>query len=157
MNGAFLILDTSLLVLFVVGSTRRDLVGRHKRLKAFSADDFDLLRRVVAAASRVLVTPNTLTETSNLISQIEEPARGQIRETFRRVVLASDEEYLPSRNAVAVSEFVRLGLTDAGLLEIVQGARSLLTTDFDLYQAVLRRGAVAYNFNHLREQSNTAV
>ncbi len=157
MNGAALVIDTSLLVLFVVGSTRRELIERHKRLRAFSPDDFELLRRLVAAATQVLVTPNTLTEASNLIGQIDEPARSQIRETFRRVVLASEEEYLSSRSAVAAPEFIRLGLTDATLLEVVHGTRSLLTTDFDLYQAVLRRGAVAVNFNHLREEQSTAV
>lgn len=152
MNGAVLVLDTSLLVLLIVGSTRRDLIGRHKRLRAFTVEDFDLLLRLIADVPEVIVTPNTLTETANLIGQIEDPARTQIRETFRQVVGATAEEYVPSRDAVSAHHFLRLGLTDAGLLRLMSGARWLLTTDLDLYLSALHSGAVAVNFNHLRQQ-----
>ena len=152
MNGATLVLDASLLVLFVVGTTSRGLIGRHKRLKAFTVEDFDLLCRLIAAARQVVVTPHILTETSNLLRQIDEPARSQILETFRHVVLTGDEEYLASRNAVRVAEFLRLGLTDAASLEVTRDARSLLTTDLDLYLSALARGSSAVNFNHLRHQ-----
>jgi len=124
-------------------------------LKAFAAEDFDLLQRVVANAPRVIVTPNTLTETSNLIAQIEDPARTQIRETFRRVVGATEEEYVPSSDAASTIHFMRLGLTDAGLLKITSGSRSLLTTDLALYLEALRLGGAAVNFNHLRLQTDT--
>lgn len=152
MKSAALILDASLLVLFVVGTTSRGLIERHKRLKAFTVEDFDLLCRLIAGAPQVVVTPNILTEASNLLRQIEEPARSRILETFRQVVLTSDEEYLASRNAVGVNEFLRLGLTDSASLEVVRDTRSLLTTDLDLYLSAVARGRVALNFNHLREQ-----
>lgn len=152
MSSTALVLDASLLVLFIVGSTRRDLIGRHKRLKAFTMEDYDLLLRLISDAPQVIVTPNTLTETSNLISQIDEPARTQIREVFRRVVEATEEEYVSSRAAVSARSFLRLGLTDAGLLHLMSETRSLLTTDLDLYLSALQLGATAVNFNHLRRQ-----
>lgn len=155
MSGTTLVLDTNLLVLFVVGSTNRAFIQRHKRLKAFSVEDFELLCRLIASCPQVIVTPNTLTETSNLLGHIEEPARTQIFEAFRQLVLSTDEEYLESRNAVTVKEFSRLGLTDAGLLEVTRETRSLLTTDLDLYLSALNRGATAVNFNHLRIQFGT--
>jgi hypothetical protein len=154
-NGTALVLDASLLVLFIVGSTSRDLIGRHKRLRAFTAEDFELLLRLIAVAPRVIVTPNTLTETSNLIGQIEDPARTQIRETFRQVIGATEEEYVPSVAAASASHFLRLGLTDAGLIQLMSGSRSLLTTDLDLYLAAVQAGAEAVNFNHLRQQAGT--
>ncbi len=153
MNGTSLVLDTSLLVLFIVGSTRRDLIGRHKRLKEFTVEDYDLLRNLIVAAQQVIVTPNTLTETSNLIAQIEEPARTQIREMLRQVIGVTEEEYVPSRVAASAAHFVRLGLTDAGLIQLMSGPRALLTTDLDLYLTASRLGADAVNFNHLREQA----
>ena len=152
MNGVPLVLDTSLLVLLIVGSTRRALIERHKRLKAFTVEDFDLLRGLVTLAPQVVVTPNTLTEASNLIGQIDDPARTQIRETFRRVVGAVDEQYVTSRAASSVDHFLRLGLTDSGLIQLMSGSsRALLTTDLDLYLSVRQSGAEAVNFNHLRQ------
>jgi hypothetical protein len=152
-SGGSLILDSSLLVLFVVGTTNRSLIERHKRLKAFSVEDFDLLCGVIALTPEVVVTPNTLTETSSLLHQIDEPARSQIQETFRRLILATGEEYVPSRSAVPANEFPRLGLTDVVLLGMSQEPRALLTTDLSLYLAALERGVSAVNFNHLRLQA----
>ncbi len=50
MDRVSLIIDANLLVLFVVGATDRNLIARHKRLKAFSLEDFDLLCRLVVEA-----------------------------------------------------------------------------------------------------------
>jgi hypothetical protein len=127
-TNASLILDASLLVLLVVGATSRSLVERHKRLKAFTTEDFDLLLGLVTHAPEVLLTPNTLTEASSLLRHIEGPARNDIQETFRRLVLVASEEYIPSRGAVVRNEFLRLGLTDAALLEISSSTRVLLLT-----------------------------
>lgn len=151
MNGINLVIDTNLLVLFVVGTTNRNLVTRHKRLKAFSLDDFDLLCRVIASSPQVFVTPNTLTETSNLLGYLDEPARTQVFETFRALILSTPEEYVESRTACDAKEFLRLGITDSGLLQITNKSRALLTTDLDLYLSALSRGLSAVNFNHLRE------
>jgi hypothetical protein len=152
MSSPALVLDASLLVLFLVGSTRRDLIGRHKRLKAYTIEDYDLLLRLISQAPHVIVTPNTLTEASNLIAQVDEPARTRIREVFRGVVEATEEEYVSSRTAVSAPIFLRLGLTDAALLHLMSEPRSLLTTDLNLYLSALQQGSTALNFNHLRQQ-----
>ena len=44
------------------------------------------------------------------------------------------------------------GLADAALLETAAKDVALLTTDFDLYNAALKKGAKAFNFNHLRDR-----
>lgn len=150
MGGISLIIDANLPVLFIVGTANRSLIGKHRRLKAFSVEDFDLLCGLVASSPQVLVTPNTLTEASNLLGYIAEPARTQVFETFRSVVLATSEEYVQSRTACKSAEFLRLGLTDSGLIEISDPSRSILTTDLDLYLSAQRRGVSAINVNHLR-------
>ena len=150
-----LVLDANLLVLLIVGLTEQRLIGRHKRLDSFSPEDFTLLTHVLSLAERVIVTPHTLTEASNLVAYIAEPARTRIREAFRVFVSRTEEVTVESKMAVGAPEFVRLGLADAALLEITRGTHTLLTTDHDLYQSALKRGASAVNFNHLREQAGT--
>jgi len=152
-GGIGLIIDANLLVLFVVGATGRNLVARHKRLKAFSVDDFDLLCGLIESSPEVLVTPNALTEASNLLGYIAEPARTRVFETFRTIILSTPEEYVQSSTACKLNEFIRLGLTDSGLIELGSGGRSLLTTDLDLYISALSHGISAINFHHLREQT----
>ena len=66
-------IDANLLVLLVVGSTDRDLIPKHRRLRVFAKEDYDLLIRFITQVDRVYVTPNTLTETSNLLAQHADP------------------------------------------------------------------------------------
>lgn len=150
MGRVSLIIDTNLLVLFVVGSTDRSLIDKHKRLKVFSQEDFDLLCQLIESSPETVVTPNILTEASNLIGHIGEPARTRVFETFRAVIGALSEEYVESSVACQTKEFTRLGLTDVGLLDNTNSARSILTTDWRLYMAAEDRGIPVINFNHLR-------
>ena len=66
------------------------------------------------------------------------------------MVVALEERYVPSGEAVQAAEFGRLWLTDAAILAALANGHVLLTTDFALYDAALRRGLSAINFNDLR-------
>jgi hypothetical protein len=149
---ASLVLDSHLLLLFVVGTTSRDYISKHKRLREYTQDDFTLLSELVSSAQGVFVTPNTLTEASNLVGYIGEPARGHIYEVLGALIQSTEERYQESRRAAGRSEFLRLGLTDAVLLEATGTSHTLLTADLDLYLAATARGGPAVNFNHLRAE-----
>ncbi len=144
------LLDANLLVLLLVGMTSPGLIGRHKRLRAFSSEDYDLLRRCLTDAERVLVTPNVATEALNLARLIDEPARTRIGTTFRALLPALIEHYVPSAVASAHPAFLRLGLADAGMLAADLPDAALLTVDVGLCVAAWRAGRKAINFNHLR-------
>lgn len=150
MKPAALLLDSNLLVLLVVGLASSELIGRHKRLKAYSASDFQLLSTYLSMASAVMLTPNTLTETSNLVRNIEKPAKTRIGLVLNSFVLNAGETYVAGAAAVARPEFFRLGLTDSALLAPEFSELTLLTADLQLYLAALRAGRSAINFNHLR-------
>jgi hypothetical protein len=149
------IVDTNLLVLYIVGSTRRDLVEQHKRLRAYKSADFDLLVKTMSIAQGIVLTPNTLTETSNLLTQgIDEPDRTQLRRVLGLLVHAHQEQGLPSASVVDGINFLRLGLTDESILQLLPlGPYSLLTDDFDLYYAASFAGAAVINFTHLRAEA----
>lgn len=148
-----IILDTQLLVLYVVGSTSVSLIRRHKNTDTYTAEDYDLLSRVLLKAAKIWITPNILTECSNLLGQIGEPIRSQLFDKFRTLLSATDEVYITSRQAAEQAGFVRFGLADAASLEATDASRTLLTADFPLYDAALRSGRSTMNFNHLRELS----
>jgi hypothetical protein len=145
-------LDSHLLLLLVVGSISPDLILKHRRLQNYRIEDFRLLREMLSDTSKLLVTPNTLTETSNLAGYIGEPARSRIYRGLALLVDATEteEQYVPSRRVVAAREFMRVGLTDAVLLDIATEQHTLLTADLDLYLAATNRGLKAENFNHRR-------
>lgn len=150
-----MVLDSELLLLFVVGTTGRGYVSKHRRLRAYSEKDFELLLKVISNATEVLVTPNTLSETSNLLAYAAEPMRSELFQAFALIITDSSERYVPSSDASTRSEFVRLGLTDSALLAVSSTGNTLLTADLDLYLAASSQGLEPINFNHLREAAGT--
>lgn len=144
--------DSNLLLLLIVGMTDRDLVLRHKRLKEFTLDDYDLLQEQLTVATEIIITPNTLTETSNLIDHIAEPARSRIYSRFRDLIRLPEakEIHVNAISATDRHELNRLGLTDCALLELCAKGIPVLTVDVKLFLAVIGCGHKAINFNHLR-------
>ncbi len=151
MQHKVIILDSNLLLLLVVGLTSRRYIATHRRLQGYEEVDFDLLKGLLDSVGRVIVTPNTLTETSNLAGQIGEPARRQIYQQLRVIFRTFEERYVESSRAAEQSEFLRLGLADAAQLGVASEAHTLLTADLNLYLAAAARGFKAVNFNHYRE------
>lgn len=141
-------IDTNLLILLIVGTTSRYYIARHKRCAMFELEDFDFLIRLLITAD-VISTPNTLTEASNLLRQIDEPARSEIGLVFQAYIRGARECYVESSNAIKRKEFIRLGLTDAALLQLEDVV--ILTADLDLYLAACRDKRPAVNFFHLKQ------
>jgi hypothetical protein len=148
-----IILDTNLLLLFVVGTASPKYIAMHKKLKSYANEDFLLLARLLSSAAQIVVTPNTLTETSNLAGYIADPALTHIFLVLRQLITsdATKEQLVGSEIAAARPEFIRLGLTDSVLLHIANDSNMLLTADVGLYLAALASGKKAANFNHFRD------
>ena len=149
LGGYFL--DTNLFVLLVVGSESQDLISKHRRLEHYSSEDYDVLLELIEGSEHLFVTPNTLTETSNLVSQHGEPERSLLMRQLRFLIHGSQEVVVASTAASSNAKFERLGLTDAALLETVSAETPLLTADFSLYLAAIEEGEErAVNFNPYR-------
>lgn len=143
--------DTNLFLLFVVGSESPALIAKHRRLETYSAADYHALRRLLGQTGRVLVTPHTLAETSNLLGQHGEPERSRLFRRFRRIIHASQEVVIASAAAADNGHFEKLGLTDAALLEAITADTPLITMDIELYLAGLTKGIdLAVNFTAYR-------
>ncbi|MCY3820834.1 MAG: PIN domain-containing protein [Gammaproteobacteria bacterium] len=144
------LIDANLLVLFVVGRTDRRLIAKHRRLRQFSVEDYDRLVGMVGFVEEVVVTPNTLTETSNLLAQHNEPERSRFFDELRHVIENSHEITVASVDACRNRAFRRLGIADAAVLELVSATTPVLTVDLDLFIAASRKDPhAAVNFRHL--------
>ncbi len=146
-----LVIDAGLLVLFVVGTTSKSYIAKHKRLRTYTVEDYDLLCEVISGYQEIVVTPNSLTEASNWLAYINEPMRAEVFTVFGSLIPKMAECYVASKTAVTLPEFIRLGLTDTALLSVCDGERVLVTEDFDLYRHAVENDAATLNFNHLRE------
>ena len=135
MPASQILIDANLLSLLVVGTVDRRLVGKHRRVRIFEPEHYDLLLDLLYQTHQpAVVTPNTLTEVSNLLED------GQDKRFLRQLkefVEASEEIVVASCTATNNRAYERLGLSDAVLLEIASAERPLVTVDLDLYHATL--------------------
>jgi len=152
-------LDANLLVLLVVGLADERYISMHKRLQAYTAADYDLLKTLISESAGVAVMPNVLSEASNLLRQIADPAKSRIAAAFRNLIMKMTtdpkggglhEIYVRSADASSRTEFLRLGLSDSVLLEINKNNVVVLSADLNLYLAACAAGYEAVNFHHIR-------
>ena len=155
LRSRHLLIDTNLLLLFVVGSSEPSLIERHKRTCQFTVEDYELLRRVLSQFRSLVTTPNVLTEVSNLVDQSGAHDPQPLQEFLAAIVGKLEEQYVASRDGCGMEEFRRLGLADSTIIRLAQdkGDLAVLTDDIHLYLALQRRGLETVNFNHLREMS----
>lgn len=144
------VLDTNLALLFAVGATDRKYVARHKRLGAYEVADYDLIFGLLDASAGIILCPNVVSETSNLIRYGPEPERTHVASFFAELVKKTREDYVRSAVAVDHRSYRNLGVTDSVLLSLAAGGAVLLTDDLDLYLAALRAEIDVVNFTHER-------
>lgn len=151
-GGRVVILDANLAILLCVGHDNPIHIASHKRLSTLSTEDFFLLRDTLSECRSILLTPNTATETSNLLRKSKQK-RTIGWDAYVDLVGICGEEYLPSSVALSDDVAERLGLTDTVLLHMLAAdrRRCLLTVDMDLYLAAGYRELDAFNFNHWRD------
>ena len=112
-------------------------------------EQYESLKGLVRGFGKLLVTPNTLTEASNLLRLHRDPERSLLCEELRNAIDKSEEIVVASAVAARNRDFVRLGLTDAALLESASPETPLLTVALDLYLAASSvNPQAAFNFNH---------
>ncbi len=149
MSAEAVVVDTNLFLLLVVGMASDSYVVQHKRLRQFSVEDYHLLLTLLSTYSQIIVTPNTVTETSNLAVYISNPtARPYILQALGCLLETAKEHYIASRDVAISPVFLRLGITDAALLHTDLSNALLLTADLDLCLEAAHQGRPVINFNH---------
>jgi len=144
------LVDTNVLLLLFVGLFDRRLITSFKRTKKFTDDDYDLLSRFLTCFSRIVTTPNILSEVNSLSGQLGEPRRTAYFLDFARRIQPLDERYLPSSGIAEAECFPRLGLTDSGILQLAKDNYLVLTDDAKLSHYLADADVDSINFEHLR-------
>jgi hypothetical protein len=144
------LMDSNLLVLYVVGSFNPDLIQNFKRTQQFASDDFTTLAELVKQFRTVATTPHILTEVSNLLGQLPDHLRFACFGEFASKITLLDEEHPASADIAKIQEFIRFGLTDAAIFFLARGKYMVLTDNFRLSQYLASAGIDVLNFNHLR-------
>ena len=142
------LIDTQLLVLFVVGSAHPSFVERHKRLyPVYKLEQFRRLAAFLAKAPKVICTAHVLAETSNLLGLCGEPMRTAILDAFATLISRLEERHIPALEAARSPWFKKFGLTDVAMLQLPPNEALVLTVDHDLRMLMTGAGFEVWNLS----------
>ncbi|WP_204102286.1 MULTISPECIES: PIN domain-containing protein [Spirulina sp. CCY15215] len=146
-----LLIDTNILLVLFVGKVNRQRISQFNRTEGFTAKDYDVLIKIIKRFSKIVTTPNILTEVNSLINQLKEPERSQCLELFSDLLSRVDEFYLESKRISEIEKFSKFGLTDCGILDLAKDRYLVLTNDFKLANYLESRGIDTINFTHIQQ------
>jgi rRNA-processing protein FCF1 len=118
-----ILVDTNLLLLFIVGSLDPGLIPRISRTASYSVQDFQIVAKVIDFFDTKVTTPHVLTEVSNLIDRIE------VQRTLRSFVSIVVEKFVESSKIVTHNMFEKFGLADTAILDVSKDNYLVLTND----------------------------
>src|SRR5437016_6280124 len=144
-----ILVDSSLLVVYVIGNLSVGHLAKCRATKNFTGDDFGLLADILAAFGKVVTTAHILTEVSNLAGQLPESLREEFRAVFRAAINNLREDRLAATTIANSDDFIRFGVTDTAIRLLSPGSYLVLTTDLPLYGLLAKRGVDVVNFNQL--------
>lgn len=147
-----LLIDTNLLVLFIVGLVNVKRIPIFKRTDKYTADDFELLVTFSEQFKTFYTLPHVMAEVSNLtdLTGIE---RNFALEVIKDKLQLYVKEPISSLQAARGAHYLRLGLVDAAIIHAAEKTRChVVTDDLALYLALSERNLPVDNFSHLRAQ-----
>ena len=148
------LVDTNVLLLYFVGAYDSGLVERFSRTRnrGFTSRDFYTLVQLLGQFDRFITTPHVLTEVSNWLTYLEEPARSAcFRHLIKDISLMSEQRTMASTLSNNPA-FMLFGITDTAILDATPpGAYLVLTDDLPLYGYLSNLGVDVLNFNHIRQ------
>ncbi len=150
-----ILLDISLLLIYLIGGKDPKLLEGARRLNAYIEEDFYLLVNFIEVYgfTQLVSTPHILTEASNLLGLERHLLRTLGRDAIKEYVQHCKEVSHDACALVDEPEFNRLGLTDVAIRLASSLPAFVLTADLPLYLHLSAVGVEVENFNHIRQGS----
>ena len=149
-NG--LLIDTNLLLLFLVGLYDRSYIDSFKRTRQYTAEDFDLVRRLARPFHKLITTPHILAELSNLSLTMSSRRVAEYFSLVIGVLKRMKETYAQKDTLLQRTLLPKVGFTDLSILEAAKRYEYLvLTDDFKAAGLLQAVRCDVINLNHLRQ------
>ncbi|WP_204114913.1 hypothetical protein [Shimia biformata] len=145
-------LDTNTLILWLVGSTHPEWLGKRKPVSDLDEEDYTNLNEILSDAKAFVTLPYVLAETSNLIGfGKRNTATPALFLQFRRYVENCQELKAVSQELVARDAMSSHGLTDYAIITLVRNGVVTVTQDFKLFGVLQELGLPVENLRHRRK------
>lgn len=145
------LLDTNLLLLYLIGSFDLTLIKSFKRTAMYTEQEFQWLDEFTRKFSKIVVTPQILAETWNFLEKLGEKTLHEIVKKLLSKLFILEEKYTHKDELLNLTGFRYLGITDASVICAAKQLNCLvLTDDLRAYSFFCSESVSAININHLR-------
>jgi len=152
-----ILIDTNLLLLLFIGRVSTEFIQQFKRTATYTPADYQMLLRLIDQFENVVVTPNVLTEVSNLSNGLNGARLRDFYSVFKESLSILSEEFVASAAVASQPGFKIYGLADIGINPIAKSKYLVLTDDLRFADFAGRNGVDVINFNHLRRAAWAAT
>lgn len=140
------LVDTNLLLLFIVGSINPQLIPQISRTAQYSIKDFQLVESFIEFFSIRVTTPHILTETSNLFGR-----EVDLQDGLKAFVQVVEERHVEAKHVVDAKPFLKFGITDTGVLAAASENYLVVTDDGPMYGMLINNGVDVISLATLRK------
>jgi hypothetical protein len=124
-----ILLDTNLLLLYIVGSLDIEYIAKFKRTTQYTTDDFDIVADFLRLFSHTIVTPHILTEVSDFIDN-----RAMLQALLKIFIeKEAEEKFTASKEIIQTQGFIEFGLADTATIYTGKDSFLIFTDDNPLY------------------------
>jgi hypothetical protein len=135
----------------MIGRVSEDQIQTFKRTNIFTKSDFHLLLRIIDKFDKLIITPNILTEVSNLSNGLSGKSLEKFHDSISSSLETIKEVYITSAAITEVNGFSKYGLADSGIIAAAKDNYLVLSDDLKFTGFAAQRGIDCINFNHVRD------
>ena len=139
------LIDTNILLLFLVGSLDLNLIRGFKRTANFTENDFDLISNFIKHFNLIITTPHVLTEVSDFIDN-----RQDLQLALKIYIEKMKEIYLESLDLSKRDTFLKFGLADTSVTYAARDRYLIFTDDRPLYGFLISSRIDAVSLDQIR-------
>lgn len=140
-----ILIDTNLLLLYLVGLYDIELIRDFKRTSHFNTDDFSNTQEFIELFDVKVTTPSILTEVSDLIDN-----RQDLQIVLKLYIELAQEKFVDSKEVCQEPRFTYFGLADMATLITAKDSYLVFTDDRPLYGYLVNSGIDAVNLDQVR-------
>jgi hypothetical protein len=146
-----IVVDTNLLLLFLVGSFDKGLITKFKRTQSYSQKDYEMLSYFLRNFL-IIINPSILTEITNLADGLNRQTEYRLFNFLKDTLSKCMETQCKILDVITNQAFNKFGFADSTLSDLADKGFLILTDDFPFFGYLISRQKAVINFNHIRTE-----
>ncbi|CAN2041225.1 PIN domain-containing protein [Candidatus Magnetomoraceae bacterium gMMP-15] len=151
-----IILDTNLLLLYLVGSYSLEFISKYKRTHQYTIEEYEWIQIITSYFVKIVITPHILAEIWNFIEKLNDHILASFINSAVKSLELFEEDYICKNKILSDPKALKfIGVTDLSvIIAAKKGNYLIFTDDLRAFSAFLQHEVNAINLNHIRTRTS---